>query len=341
MVKIFVKRVGADTADALETARKQVAETSALIQEQAHAIPYDPPELKSSAGFLTRPYLFTNLFDRLSSRPLLSLAEKRWIAFQLIVALDQIHSTGVRHGDIKIDNVVLTSWNWVYLTDFASFKPAQLPSDNPAAFSFFYDTAGRRTCCIAPERFYATESGAADALCRQGELTAAMDIFSLGCVLAELFTDGTPLFDLASLLAYRESRFDPQRTLAKIQQAELRELITTMIALDPASRPSAAALLQQSRNTIFPEYFASVLHPFLQPLAQRVAPPSPDLKVINIKERWSSLESALMSESADTKADAFVLVCSAVCSYARHLTITSAKLTAIELLMTIGQQVRK
>jgi len=33
----------------------------------------------------------------------------------------------VCHGDIKSENVMVTSWNWVLLTDFASFKPTYLP----------------------------------------------------------------------------------------------------------------------------------------------------------------------------------------------------------------------
>lgn len=33
----------------------------------------------------------------------------------------------VYHGDIKTENVLVTSWNWVYLVDFASYKPTYLP----------------------------------------------------------------------------------------------------------------------------------------------------------------------------------------------------------------------
>jgi serine/threonine protein kinase len=64
-----------------------------------------------------------------------------------------------------------------------------------ADFSFFFDTGGRRRCYLAPERFYEASSAAA----AQGPtaLTPAMDVFSLGCVLAELFTDGAALFDLS------------------------------------------------------------------------------------------------------------------------------------------------
>jgi hypothetical protein len=48
---------------------------------------------------------------------------------------------------------MITSWSWVLLTDFASFKPIFLPEDNPADFSYFFDTSRRRACYIAPERF--------------------------------------------------------------------------------------------------------------------------------------------------------------------------------------------
>lgn len=51
---------------------------------------------------------------------------------------------GVCHGDIKLENIMITSWNWVLLTDFASFKPTYLPEDNPADFSYFFDTSRRR-----------------------------------------------------------------------------------------------------------------------------------------------------------------------------------------------------
>lgn len=33
----------------------------------------------------------------------------------------------VYHGDIKTENVLVTSWNWVFLVDFASYKPTYLP----------------------------------------------------------------------------------------------------------------------------------------------------------------------------------------------------------------------
>ena len=54
--------------------------------------------------------------------------------------------------------------------------------NNPADFSFFFDTSRRRTCYIAPERFQpfqelATTGGLSG---RSQVLTHGMDIFSLG-----------------------------------------------------------------------------------------------------------------------------------------------------------------
>lgn len=63
-------------------------------------------------------------------------------------------SAGVCHGDIKTENVMVTSWNWVVLTDLsASFKPPMLPFDDPADVNYFFDSSGRRRCYLAPERF--------------------------------------------------------------------------------------------------------------------------------------------------------------------------------------------
>ncbi len=58
-------------------------------------------------------------------------------------------------GDVKPENIMVTSWNWVFLTDFATFKPTFLPADNDVSLLFYYfePVKNRSRCCIAPERF--------------------------------------------------------------------------------------------------------------------------------------------------------------------------------------------
>lgn len=163
------------------------------------------------------------------------------------------------HGDIKIDNVLLTSWNWVYLSDFASFKPTELPVDNPAAFSYFFDTSGRQSCGLAPERFYTPDKieGGDSHICRfGGRLTPAMDIFSLGCVIFELMTDGKHLFDLSTLLKYRQGLLDIDPLLEPIKDPELRQLVRHMVDLNPMKRLTAADYLKRFRAKVFPSVFS-------------------------------------------------------------------------------------
>lgn len=47
----------------------------------------------------------------------------------------------------------------------------------------------------------------------------------LGCVIAELFTEGVPLFDLSQLLAYRKGLFQTEQLLLKIEDRSIRDLV--------------------------------------------------------------------------------------------------------------------
>jgi len=35
----------------------------------------------------------------------------------------------------QTENVLLTSWSWVFLSDYAPYKPTFLPADNPVRLS--------------------------------------------------------------------------------------------------------------------------------------------------------------------------------------------------------------
>lgn len=127
----------------------------------------------------------------------------------------------VAHGDIRSENILLTSWNWIYITDFASYKPVYLPEDDPADYSYYFDTSGRRTCYIAPERFYSsTASPVVEG--EQQTVTEAMDVFSVGCVIAELFLEGKDTFSLAQLFKYRAGELDAQAHLSAIEDENVK-----------------------------------------------------------------------------------------------------------------------
>jgi phosphoinositide-3-kinase regulatory subunit 4 len=196
----------------------------------------------------------------MSTRPFLEDIEKKWLAFQLLCGIRDCHARDVFHGDIKTENTLVTSWNWLYLSDFSSsFKPTTLPEDNPADFSYFFDTAGRRTCYLAPERFVA----AGETPDPKAQITWAMDVFSCGCVMAELFLEA-PIFNLSQLFKYRRGEYDPVIThINRIADVDVREMVAHMIQLKPESRYSAEEYLDFWRKKVFPDYFYSFLHQYL------------------------------------------------------------------------------
>ncbi|KAF6226618.1 hypothetical protein HO173_012448 [Letharia columbiana] len=229
------------------------------LNDVPNALGYQRIFETSTNGYLVRQYFYSSLYDRMSTRPFLEDIEKKWLAYQLLCALRDCHARNIYHGDIKTENVLVTSWNWLYLTDFSSsFKKTYLPEDNPADFSYYFDTSGRRTCYLAPERFL----GADEKDDGRG-VTWAMDVFSVGCVIAELFLEA-PIFSLSQLYKYRKGEYDPKfGYLGKIQDQEVRELVGHMIQLEPESRFSAEEYLKFWRRKAFPEYFYSFLHQYM------------------------------------------------------------------------------
>jgi phosphoinositide-3-kinase regulatory subunit 4 len=199
--------------------------------------------------------------------------EKKWLSFQLLCAVRDCHARNVFHGDIKTENILVASWNWLYLADFsASYKPAHLPEDNPADFSFYFDLSGRRTCYLAPERFLASGQQPEG----EGEVNWAMDIFSVGCVIAELFLEA-PIFSLSQLFKYRQGEYNPEHShLNKLQDGSIRELIMHMIQVDPSSRMSADDYLMHWKDKVFPSYF----YGFLQQYMYSITDPSSGRKPV-------------------------------------------------------------
>ncbi|KAJ4489999.1 hypothetical protein J3R30DRAFT_3277445 [Lentinula aciculospora] len=270
VVKVFIKP---DPGLSLRNYLRRLKIDREALLDIANVYNYQALVETEKAGYVIRQWVASNLYDRISTRPFLSVIEKKWIAFQVLTGLRDTRNRRISHGDIKSENILVTSWNWVYLTDFASYKPTYLPLDDPSDFSFFFDTSGRRTCYIAPERFYTATSNpeisakksslAIEEGQRDGKVTEAMDCFSVGCVIAELFLEGAPLFTLSQLFKYREGEYNVEPHLNIIEDEGIRNMIKQMINLDPLSRPTFDSLLQSSRGTIFPEAFFSFFHNYV------------------------------------------------------------------------------
>ena len=107
---------------------------------------------------------------------------------------------------------------------------------------------------------------------RETRVTEAMDVFSAGCVIAELFREGAPLFTLSQLFKYREGEHSVDAPLASIDDPDVRDLIREMIALDPAARPAFDTLLHTARGKVFPEAFYLFLHSYVASINELPSP---------------------------------------------------------------------
>ncbi|KAI5713526.1 hypothetical protein M8J76_000865 [Diaphorina citri] len=292
VVKVFAIH---DPTLPLLTYKQTIDNIRNKLGDTVNCLAFQKTILSDKAGYLMREYVKYSLYDRISTRPFLLPIEKKWIAFQILYALHQCHKVGVCHGDIKLENLLITSWHWLLLADFASYKPTYLPDDNPADFSYFFDTSRRRTCYLAPERFVKSTTGSSEMMSHnmfvdeggveKGELTPTMDIFSAGCVLAELFSDGCLApFDFSQLLAYRNDEYSPSPILDKLEDPRVRALISSMIQKIPAKRVSAENSLNNERGRLFPEYFYTFLQSYMLIFSTHDPILSPDEKIERLKK---------------------------------------------------------
>lgn len=354
VVKVFVIH---DPSLPLRTFKDKIEDIKTRLANGSNCLPFLRSTLSDKAALLFRQYVRNNLYDRISTRPFLIPIEKKWIAFQLLCALNQAHLVGVCHGDIKSENVMVTGWIWVLLTDFASFKPTYLPADNPADFSFFFDTSRRRTCYIAPERFIegssssrpvdsATSETVEGLQVRQavkgGEVTPAMDIFSVGCVIAELFTEGNAPFDLSQLLAYRSGTYSPDGILDHIGDENIKELCKHMLQKDPAKRMSAEQYLTKARGAAFPEFFYTFLKVYMGEFAGVPIYPA-DEKIARLRKDMGSIMQTLVANMEDGENNhrhsnnGLVIVLSLVTSCLRSLKFCVSRLGALDISLMIAK----
>lgn len=127
-------------------------------------------------------------------------------------------------------------------------------------------------------------------------------------MIAELFTEGVPLFDLSQLLAYRKGHFQTEHVLMKIEDRSIRELVTLitkhtllsdsssgvtggdflsqvaqMVQREPEKRLTAEEYLKQQRGKAFPDIFYTFLQPYMAQFAKETFQ-SADERVLVIRK---------------------------------------------------------
>ncbi|CAL8299129.1 unnamed protein product, partial [Gadus morhua 'NCC'] len=181
------------------------------------------------------------------------------------------------------------------------------------------------------------------------------------CLIAELFTEGVPLFDLSQLLAYRKGQFQTEHVLMKIEDENVRELVMQMIQREPDKRQSAEDYLRQQRGRAFPDIFYSFLQPYMAQFAketfqsadERILVIRKDLDniLLNLRGGSSSSSSSLSSLSSGgekvcqeegsavvgpREEQGLTVLVSVITSCLQTLGCCDAKLAALELVLHLA-----
>lgn len=199
-----------------------------------------PHLVRVAHAHVTRPPYFLvmemlpgeSLRQRLRRDFRLDPAEAVWIARQTAEALAALHRAGFLHGDVKPDNLRLTSTGPAVLIDLGF---AHRPGENAAFLreGYVLGTANY----LAPE------------LCdSEPREDLSSDLFSLGVLLFEMLTGRLPYPPGSLRQTFRRHRCDPPadvRRCAGPLPPALAALVEKLLAHRPADRPRAGAVVQR------------------------------------------------------------------------------------------------
>ena len=166
-----------------------------------------------------------SLADRLEREGPRPLAEIVGVCQQVAGALDELHSRGLIHRDVKPANILLDESGVAYITDFGLAKDTQgslLTKPGQALGSLDY---------MAPEQVRGTE------------VSAASDVYALGCVTFECATGAPPFADRKGMRVLwaqlQDPPPDPREKRPELPEATAA-VILRALEKEPSERPQSA-----------------------------------------------------------------------------------------------------
>jgi serine/threonine protein kinase len=205
-------------------AREQVLEKARLLATLSHpnlVQLYDVVETAENLA-LVMEYVSGNDLEELLAVAGLETGAALRVALDLCSALAQAHARGVIHGDLKPANILVGDSGRIKLTDFGIAFPegARAP-------------AGGTPATLSPEQ-------ASGAPC-----DGRSDLFALGCLLYRLLAHRQPF---PGRLANGRVDWPTPPTLASLgvrAPAAIDPLISALLQVDPAARPTSTLQVRQ------------------------------------------------------------------------------------------------
>ena len=213
------------------------------------------------------------------------------------------------------------------------------------SFKFFFQSGKRENCYLAPERLCTKDPASI-------QLSPAMDIFAVGCVLAELFLNGDRLFDYTDLNRYRRGELRLEVALKALTGQEIFPLIEKMLSLEAESRPDIMTCCQLWQSRVFPACFSKVIFPLLSPMISTSMGKSDSDEIVSLlvensqhiwryllrKSTWVHYETGEIreiTEAADeglSDPQSVLVIIDLICSHIRNLRKAKYRGLAIDIL---------
>jgi serine/threonine protein kinase len=238
------QEIGSDTPCAIKMLREEYQDDPTaikLLQREARAglSVHHPHLVTITRAHVTRiPYFLVmdllpgeSLRTRLRRNYRLEISDAIWITRQTAEALHALHRRGFLHGDVKPDNLRLTSQGTAVLLDLGL---AHRPGEN--------DTLLQRGYVLGTANYLAPEL--CDANPRDGLHT---DLFSLGITLFEMLTGRLPYPPGSLRQTFRRHHCDPpadiRRSVSNLPST-LANLVQRLLSRRPEDRPRASSVVQ-------------------------------------------------------------------------------------------------
>jgi serine/threonine protein kinase len=211
-----------------QTFRRRFAREARIAQQVQHpnVVPVLDTGEENGIPYLAQRFVGNgNLADRIEQDGQLQLDLIVQICDQVAGGLDALHQNGLVHRDVKPANILLDEGGTAFITDFGLAKDSQgslLTRPGQALGSLDY---------MSPEQI------------RSEEVSAATDVYSLGCVMWECLTGSPPFADrqgMRVLWAHlQDLPPDPCEQRPDVP-AQVGQTILQAVAKDPTDRQQRA-----------------------------------------------------------------------------------------------------
>jgi serine/threonine protein kinase len=230
---VALKLVKADLARD-QTFRRRFAREARIAQQVEHpnVVPVLDTGEDNGIPYLAQRFVGNgNLAERIEKDGKLQLDLITRICEEVAGGLDALHANGLVHRDVKPANILLDEGGTAFITDFGLAKDSQgslLTRPGQALGSLDY---------MSPEQI------------RSEEVSAATDVYSLGCVIWECLTGGPPFADrqgMRVLWAHlQDMPANPCEQRPDVPAA-VGQAVLNAVAKDPAARPQSAGAFARS-----------------------------------------------------------------------------------------------